>query len=379
MVPRVLQLLPALGDGGVERSTVEMADHLAELGAPGLVASAGGDLVAELARSRTRHVTLPVGAKNPLTALGAAVRLARVIDEAAVDVLHARSRMPAWVALAARRLSRRRPAFVSTFHGVYGHRGALKRAYNAGMLRGPLVIANSGFIRDHLVSVYGVAPERIVVAPRGIDPARFDPAHHGDAARAALRAVLGVPADAAMLVLVGRLSRWKGHMTLVRALAALRTARPWRAVFVGGETSGALRGELTAAAGELGVAERIVFAGSRRDVPAILAAADLAFSVSTEPEAFGRAAVEAAAMARPVIAAAHGGSLETVLPGRTGWLVPPGDPVALAAAIDEALADPARAAALGAAGRDFVLAEFTTQRTVEREAAVYRRLTEPAR
>lgn len=377
MIGRVLQLLPALGDGGVERSTVEMADHLAALGTPGLVVSAGGDLVGELARSRTRHETLPVGSKNPAVALAAAWRLARLIDAAGVDILHARSRMPAWVGLAARRLSRRRPAFIATFHGVYGHGSALKRAYNAGMLRGPLVIANSGFIRDHLVAVYGVAPARIVVAPRGIDPRRFDPAAHGAAERAALRAAFGVPAQAAMLVLVGRISRWKGHRTLIEALARLAD-RPWHAVFAGEETSQGLGAALRAEAAALGIGDRIVFAGSRRDVPAVLAAADLAFSVSTEPEAFGRAAIEAAAMARPVIASAHGGSLETVRPGRTGWLVPPGDATGLATAIAEALADPARAAAFGAAGRAFVLETFTTRRTVERESEAYRRLVEAA-
>jgi glycosyltransferase involved in cell wall biosynthesis len=368
--PRVLQLLPALGDGGVERSAVEMARHLSGLGLDNIVASAGGDLVGEIEAAGAMHVRLPVGSKSPARMLANARVLAGLIDREAVDIVHARSRAPAWAGVLASRMSKRRPAFVTTFHGVYGHRSALKRWYNAVMLRGPLVIANSEYIRGHIVAVYGVPAERIALAPRGVDPAVFDPALIPATTVESIRAEFQVPPGATLILLVGRLTRWKGQGVFLDALASLRDL-PLVGVLVG---EGGMRAELETRARDLGVADRVRFPGSRRDIPALFAAADLAVSASTEPEAFGRVTIEAMAMETPVVATAHGGSLETVLPGRTGWLVPPGDAAALAAAIRRAVADPGALAAMGAAGRSHVLARFTVSRTVEAEFDVYRRL-----
>ncbi|ANH06736.1 hypothetical protein shn_12665 [Shinella sp. HZN7] len=376
--PRVLQLLPALGDGGVERSAVEMAGHLGALGLPNWIASAGGPLVAAAEAAGARHVTLPVGKKSPFSAISAARAVARLVDSEGIDIIHARSRVPAWVGLLARRLARRPVHFVTTFHGVYSHGNALKRFYNSAMLRVPLVIANSGFIRDHIVAVYGFPQARVVVAPRGVEPDLFDPARVPAETRSALRSELGATEMGPLVVMVGRVTRWKGHAVLLEAAA--RLDRPdLRLAFVGGG-SDALVAELQRDIARLGLDGRVTFTGSRRDIPAVLAAADLAISASTDPEAFGRAAIEAQAMGTPVIATDHGGSRETVLPGRTGWLVPPGDAAALAAALEEALSDPGRLKALGANGREHVLANFTTRQMLEKEFSAYERLmAEPRR
>lgn len=372
--PRILQLLPALGDGGVERSTVEMVGYLKDKGIDNFVASGGGDLVAAVEAGGSRHFDIHVGRKSPLSIIRNAFAVARVIDREAIDIVHARSRAPAWAGWLATHLCRRRPRFLTTFHGVYGHGNALKRAYNRVMLRGPLVVANSEFIRDHIESVYGYPRDRIVVAARGIEPELFDPARIADDQRAAVRREFRVADGEPMLIMIGRITGWKGHAVLVDALARLAD-RPWRLVLAGSGNDGVIA-DLKARIEGHGLADRVVLAGSRRDVPVLLAAADLAFSASTRPEAFGRAAIEAEAMETPVIATDHGGSRETVLPGRTGWLVAPGDAEAMARATREALSDPERLRAMGRAGRAFVLENYTTTRMLEQEFSAYQRLVD---
>lgn len=370
---RILQLLPALGDGGVERSTVEMAAGLGARGIANWVVSGGGDLVAAVEATGARHVRLPVGAKSPFAIIANARALGRLIDAEAIDIVHARSRAPAWAGwLACRCFARRRCHFMTTFHGVYGHGNALKRFYNRVMLKGPLVVANSQFIRAHIRDVYGYPDDRIIVAARGVDPALFDPAGLPPDSRATIRAEFGLASDEALLIMVGRITGWKGHGVLVEALARLAD-KPWRLVFAGSGNDGVIT-ELRQQIAALGLDQRIILAGSRRDVPALLAAADLAFSASIEPEAFGRAAIEAEAMATPVIATDHGGSRETVRPGQTGWLVPPRDVDAMATAIAEALSDRSRLIAMGEAGRAYVLENFTTARMLAQELSAYERL-----
>lgn len=351
---------------------MEMVGYLRGKGIANFVASGGGDLVTAVEAGGATHVVLPVGRKSPWSIIGNAFAVAKLIDREAIDIVHARSRAPAWAGWLATRLARRRCRFLTTFHGVYGHGNALKRFYNRVMLRGPLVVANSQFIRDHIETVYGYPKDRIVVAARGIEPGLFAPASVGAEQRAAIRHEFGVGDGEPMLIMVSRITGWKGHAVLVDALARLAD-RPWRLVLVGSGNERTIA-DLKARIDGHGLATRIVLAGSRRDVPALLAAADIAFSASTEPEAFGRAAIEAEAMETPVIATDHGGSRETVLPGRTGWLVTPGDAEAMARAIGEALATPSRLKEMGRAGRAFVLENYTTTRMLEQEFSAYRRL-----
>lgn len=369
---RVLQVLPALNDGGVERSAVELARNLSADGVENFVVSGGGKLADAIVEAGAVHITIAVGSKSPVSIWRNAGRLAALVEEHAVDIIHARSRAPAWAGYLASRRTRRRPIFLTTFHGVYGHGTALKRWYNSVMLRGDVVIANSQFIADHLHSVYGVDPSRIIVAPRGVDPAIFDPAAVSDDDVARLRNAFAAN-DRPLLVYVSRLSGWKGHAVLIEALETL-VDLPWTMVFAGGHDSENLRQDIAARIASGPARDRIALAGSRNDVPVLLRAADLAFSVATSPEAFGRAAIEAGAMETPVIATAHGGSLETVRNGETGWLVPPNDPPALASAIRAALTDPARGRALGRAARLHVLERFTTDLTLAAERSAYARV-----
>lgn len=370
--PRILQLLPALGDGGVERSAVEMAGYLSSRGLPNWIASAGGPLVAAAEQQGAHHATIAVGRKSPLGLWSAARAVARLIDDEDIDIIHARSRAPAWVGLLAHRLSNRKPRFLTTFHGVYGHRNALKRFYNGAMLRTPVVIANSQFIRRHIVEVYGYPDDQIIVAPRGIEPDLFDPARIAPEVQAAVRRELGGTPDAPLVVMVGRITGWKGHAVLVEALA--RLARKDVRLALVGSGAASVIAELEQQVAALGLGDRVVLTGSRRDIPAVLAACDIAVSASTRPEAFGRAAIEAQAMARPIIATDHGGSRETVIPGETGWLVPANDAGALAEALEQAFSDPEKLIDMGQRGRDNVLRNFTTQAMLEKEFSGYRRI-----
>lgn len=370
---RVMQVLPALGDGGVERSTLEMAGYLSRQNAEHLVVSGGGRLVPDVVAAGGQAVELPVGEKSPLAIIANARALGRLIDAHKIDVVHARSRAPAWAAwLACRWFSHHPTRYLTTFHGVYNHGSALKRAYNRVMLKGRVVIANSQFIKNHIVSVYGYPDNQIIVAPRGIEPALFEPALYSCEFRQRIRAEFQLHEAEPMLIIVGRLTGWKGHSVLVEALERLKDL-PWKLVVTGGGDADFvqnLKRQITVA----GLSDRIILTGSRKDVPALLAVADLAYSTSTRPEAFGRASIEAQAMETPIIATDHGGSRETVIPGVTGWLVAPSDSLALSAVTREALSDPARLKRMGLDGRANVLAHFTTERMLEAEFSAYRRL-----
>jgi glycosyltransferase involved in cell wall biosynthesis len=349
----VLQVLPALVTGGVERGTVEVAQAVAAAGGTALVASAGGPMVAEVEAAGGRHLTLPLDTKDPRAIWRNAARLAELIRNERVDIVHARSRAPAWSAwLACRRTGAH---FVTTYHGTYGEALPLKRHYNAVMARGEIVIAASPFIASLVMARHRVEAARLRIIPRGVDPAAFDPAAVAPDRVARLAAAWRLPAGVPVVMLPGRLTAWKGQGVLIEAMALL-SRRDAVCVLVGAD-QGRHRyiGQLLRRAERLGLGDRLRLAGHAEDMPAALALADVVVHASTKPEAFGRVVIEAQAMARPVIAADLGGPVDTVAHGLTGWRVTPGNPVALAAAIDEVLAlPPDRLATVGARAREAV-------------------------
>lgn len=333
--PTVLQVLPALVTGGVERGTVEMAAAIAEAGGRSLVASGGGPMVREITRAGGHHITLPLATRNPFHIHANIERLIDVINREKVDLVHARSRAPAWSAwFAARRAG---VHFVTTFHGTYSHENVVKRAYNAVMTRGEKVIAISSFIAGHIRKVYGVPASRIEIIHRGVDINRFDPDKVTAERLVKLAGSWRLPDGIPVIMLPGRLTRWKGQLTMIEAMARLGRADV-RCLLVGDAQGRAgYRAELERAIDRLGLNERVRIVDHCSDMPAAYKLTDVVVSASTDPEAFGRVVIEAQAMGRPVIASNHGGAKETVIDGETGWLVPPGDPAALAAALARAL------------------------------------------
>ena len=359
----VLQVLPALEAGGVERGTLEIAAALREAGARALVVSSGGRMAAGLGAD---HICLRVHTKNPLGLWRNAAGLKALIEREGVDLVHARSRAPAWSARAAAR--RAGIPFVTTFHGAYGASSAAKRAWNRIMVRGDRVIAVSDFIAAHIREIYRCPPSRIRVVHRGIDAASFDPAAVPPREKAALRAAWGVPEDSRVVLLPGRLTRLKGHAVLIEAMRLLADPK-LVAVFVGSDRDrDAYRRELEAVARGLPVR----FAGHADDVATAYAASDVVISASVQPESFGRVLAEAGAMGLPVVASNHGGAREIVRQGETGWLVSPGDPAALADGIRTALAG--AGPALAERARAHVRARFTRASMCAKTLAVYAEL-----
>jgi glycosyltransferase involved in cell wall biosynthesis len=331
--PVVLQVLPSLRGGGAERGAVDVAAAIVAAGGTALVASAGGPMVRELQRVGAQHIELPLDSKNPFVIHANARRLVRLIRRHRIDIIHARSRAPAWSAMiAARRTGCR---FVTTFHGAYSLGSRLKHRYNAVMTKGDRVIAVSDFIADHIHAHYAVDPDRLRVIHRGVDLWLFDPERVTGHRVVQLAQQWRLPDGVPVVMLPGRLTRLKGHRVLIEALGRIRD-RELVCVLVGsGHGRSAYRRELEELIGDLGT--RVHFAETCGDMPAAYMLADVVISASVSPESFGRTIAEAQAMGCPVIASDHGGAHEQLAGAPMAWLVPPGDPDALADAIVAAL------------------------------------------
>jgi glycosyltransferase involved in cell wall biosynthesis len=373
--PAVLQILPRLVSGGAERGTVELAEWLTAAGWTAYVASAGGPLETLITRSGGTHLTLPLASKNPLVMRANAAALGRAIRRLGIDIVHARSRAPAWSAWAAARATGRH--FVTTFHNAYGVGSRLKHRYNSVMAKGERVIAISEFVAEHAARVYGVGADRLRTIPRGVDLDVFDPLQVSGARMASLAREWRLPDGAPVVMLPGRLTRWKGGLDFVAAIATLGR-RDIFCLLVGAEQRPGFRRELEAAIARHGLNELFRIIDGCSDMPAAYMLADVVVSASTDPEGFGRVIVEAQAMGRPVVATDHGGARETILPGVTGWLAPPSDPVALGKAIGAALAlAPADRALLARQAIAHVAAHFTRARMCAKTIAVYEELLFP--
>jgi glycosyltransferase involved in cell wall biosynthesis len=329
----------------------------------------------ELTRLGAVHVKLPLASKNPLVIRRNAAALRDIIRRHKIDIIHARSRAPAWSAYWAAQATRRR--FVTTFHNAYDITGALKRKYNSVMARGERVIAISQFVADHVASVYGVGPDRLRMIPRGVDLRIFDPRRVTGERVAALAEQWRIPDGFAVVMLPGRLTRWKGGLDFIEAVARLGR-RDVICLMLGSEQRRGFRRELELAIERQGLGGHFRIVDGCRDMSAAYALADVVVSASTDPEGFGRTIVEAQAMGRPVVATDHGGARETIMPGVTGWLVPPRDSGALAAAIGEALAldRPARDA-LARRAIAHATGHFTREAMCGNTIAVYEELLFP--
>lgn len=349
----ILQVIPELDAGGAERTAVDVATGLAAAGARALVASEGGRLVGELQMGGGEWVPFPARTKNPFRMALNVRRLARIAHEEGVALIHARSRAPAWVALgAARALGL---PFVTTYHGSYAGRSAPKRLYNSVMARGDAVIANSAYTAGLIRQAYPEAAERIRTIQRGTDLHRFAPAAVEPERVDGLRRAWGVPSHQRIVLLAARLTPWKGHKVLIEAASLLRAAGQTDVAYVlagdGQGREGYVR-ELDALVRARGLSDVVRRVGHCPDMPAAYSAASVVAVPSTEPEAFGRVAVEAQALGIPVVVSDLGAVPETVLAppdqpaaARTGWRVPAGDPAALAEALATALS-------LGASARE---------------------------
>lgn len=375
--PVILQILPELHSGGVERGTLDIAQAIIAHGGKAIVASAGGALVDSLTHLGAHHIPLPLARKSPWGIWQNAQLLTSLIERAGVDIVHARSRAPAWAGwLAAKRTNAR---FITSFHGFYGLNPAIKRHYNRIMVQGEQVIAVSHFIKEHILEHYAAnlrPGADIRVIHRGVDTQHFNPAHVSPAHLAELSAHWQLEAEHRPIILLpGRITRWKGQHVLLEALAAL-PHREFCAIIAGhtGKHTDYAE-ELKATIYQHNLQDNVRMVDATRHMPAAYMLADIIVSPSTAPEAFGRIPTEAQAMGKPIIATNHGGACETVCHGTTGTLVPPSDAQALSAAIAQTLALSAEEkATMATTARAHILRHFSLEVMQARTMEVYNSL-----
>lgn len=367
---RIMQVLPALHSGGVERGTIDLVKALTDAGHQALVVSSGGPMSEQVGLNGGEHITLPVHSKNPLVVWHNAARIAALASAKAIDLIHVRSRAPAWSCLRASRLSG--TPYLTTFHGQYGHASRLKRLYNSAMLRGSACIAVSDFIAGHIRSVYPHLDNKLVTIHRGIDTTYFDPSSVSKERVAALRNKWALPeASELVITLPGRLTRLKGHSCFLEALQQ-SGLESFTALIVGAsEGREEYLKELDQKCRQLGLEKQVRFTGPCDDMPALYALSDIVVSASSKPEAFGRTNCEAQAMNTLVVATDHGGSRETLSTEYGHQLCAPNDPQAMAEALNAAAtADHHEAIP----SHDFIIENYSLERMTSKTLSLYHEL-----
>lgn len=374
----ILQVVPRLETGGSEQSTVEIAEALIRAGSRAIVVTEGGRLAKAVARAGGEIITLPVASKNPMTIFANARRLARLVEDRDIALLHARSRAPAWSALLAARWTGR--PLVTTYHGAYGKPGPVKAIYNSVMGRGDRVIANSLYTAGLVASRQPEAKDRLRVIYRGIDGEIFDPFVVPPGPVARLRESWGIEPETKIVLLAARLSGIKGQRCTIEAVRLLNEEGALEGavvIFVGDGREG-YRKELSDLIARYGLEGKARLVGHCGDMPVAFLAAHAALVPSLVAETFGRTSIEAQAMGCPVIVSNMGALPETIVAyeddptGFTGWLVPPEDAVALAARIKVALGlTPEQRAAIGERARQRVSRQFDLAQMQSKTLAVY--------
>lgn len=373
--PVIVQILPALNRGGVERGTVEVADAIVKNGWKSVVISNGGLLTSQLKRVGATVYEVPVHRKNPFLWGSARRQIKRILQQEGADIVHVRSRAPAWIALpAANSLG---IATVSTVHSKFAPANIFKKIYNGKMLKADRVIAISHFVENEIFTHYGKSgvAEKLSVIHRGVDLGMFDPKAVNQQRIIAEADRLGLPDDKSIIMLPARATSWKGHEILIQALAQLSDKDAILMLLGIEDGPPAYAEKLRTMAVLYGLGGRVRIGAGSRDMPAALMLADVVAMPSIKPEPFGRVAIEALAMGRPVVAFRHGGAVESIDEGRTGWLADPLLVDSLAEALQTALSlTPRKRRALAKDARQQMTDQFSKDMMCERTLAVYKSL-----
>jgi len=331
----VLQVLPHLNSGGLVSGAIEVSEALQKSGMRSFVASEGGRREREIIRTGGKVFNFSLGSKNPLIIFLNIYKLSRIIKKYKINIIHARSRAPAWSAyFAAKKMG---IPFVTTFHGTYSIQNNLKKKYNSIMVKADKVIAISSFINKHILSNYKVDQEKIVTVHRGINIEKYDYLKVSNERLIAFSKKFNIPEDSFVILLPGRITRWKGHILLIEAISKLQRS-DIICLFVG-DLQGRNKyfAELNKTIDKFKLKNNFRIISNQSDMAVIYKLSDVVVSASLEPEAFGRVVAEAQAMGRPTVAVNHGGGPEIIIDGVTGWLFRPGDANDLAEKINKAL------------------------------------------
>ena len=373
--PVIAQIIPALNNGGVERGTVETAQAISDVGWNPIVISSGGMLESQLKRAGAKHFTLPVNKKNPVSWQFTKIKLQKILKGENVDIVHVRSRVPAWIGLPVAKVFD--IPTVSTIHGKFEAYNLLKRAYNKQMLKADEIIAISKFTKSVIERQFPKLLPNISlnVIHRGVDTSVFSPNNVTQQRIINEAERIGLPDDLPVVMLPARPSSWKGHLILLRALARLEHLQVAIVLLGAGDFNTGYAEMLEKASVELGLGANVRITTSSRDMPAALMLADVVVMPSIHPEPFGRIAIEAQAMGRPVIAFDHGGARETILEGKTGWLAKPNDIDSLSANLKAALSiSKSKRNELSNLAQSNVKRRFSVRKMTNSTLEIYRKL-----
>ena len=366
----IIQVLPALNSGGVERGTLEMAEAIVKNGWRSIVISSGGRLEQRLIRRGTEHITLPVNSKNPLAWIVLKYKLKNIFLKEQPDIVHVRSRVPAWTAGSVAR-SMKIP-LISTVHGRYFSNSFVKKIYNRVLLKANTVIAISNYVKHNILKTDSWSENKITVIHRGADTDIFNPSSISENRIVETSKLFQLPDDAQIIMLPARPTRWKGHELLIEAFSKIANDKLF-CVMPGADDQGTYLASLNRSVKKYGVEGRVTFLKFLDDLPAAYMFADVVVVASLTPEPFGRVAIEAQAMERPIVAFDHGGVAESIINGKTGILVKPGDVKQLEKAIVSLLKkSSSQRVKMGKKARKHILDNFSLLKMTERTLDLYK-------
>jgi len=377
---RVLQVIPRLGYGGAETGCYDLAHYLNEKGCKSYIITSGGELLKFVRKEKVKIIRLPVNSKNPLLIFMNSIIISIILLVFSIDIVHARSRAPAWSCFIACLITRKN--FVTTFHGTYNYSNSIKHFYNSVMVKSKLIIAGSNFIFEHINSNYKKFlkhKSKLLVIFRGINLDYYNNKNISEREINKLLLEWNINKDNFIILLPGRLTNWKGQTILIEALNILiedYNNNNFTAIILGSD-----QGRNVYTKKLLGLVQRyqlnkkVKFVKHCREMPNAYSISDVVISSSIEPEAFGRVAVEAQAMTKPIIASDIGGSKETIINNKTGFLFKSGDPRALAKAINNLIvSDKEILYSIGNEGRKNVTKKFDVEKMCQTTLSEYLKL-----
>jgi len=377
---KVLQVIPKLGYGGAETGCYDLAHYLTEYGCISYIVTSGGELLKFVDKKKVKLIKLPVHSKNPILILLNTIALIFIILLKDISIVHARSRAPAWSCLIATKITRRK--FITTFHGTYNFKNSIKKFYNSVMVRSNLVIAGSNFIFSHInnnYSKYFDSKKRFLVIFRGINVDYFDPSKTSCTAESQLISDWKLDRNRKIILMPGRLTAWKGQETFIEALNLVNKElghQSFYAVILGNDQGrDVYKKKIKRLAEQYRLNNQLKFINHCKDMPLAYKISDLVVSASIEPEAFGRISVEAQSMEKPIIASGIGGSNETILNNKTGFLFEAGNAESLSKKIIEVLnLNESTLKFMGIEGRKNIIKKFNVEKMCFSTYSEYKKL-----
>jgi glycosyltransferase involved in cell wall biosynthesis len=377
---KVLQVIPKLGYGGAETGCYDLAHYLTENNCSSYIVASGGELLKFIDKKKVKFIKLPVHSKNPILILFNSIALIFIILFHNISIVHARSRAPAWSCLLATKITRRK--FVTTFHGTYNFKNPIKKFYNSVMVRSNLIIAGSNFIFSHIkdnYSKYLNLKKKFLVIFRGINVDYFDPSTTLELEESNLLSSWGVTRDKKLILMPGRLTTWKGHEIFIEALNIVNKElghQSFYAVILGGDQGrDVYTKKIKRLAEQYRLIPQLKFVEHCKNMPLAYKVSSLVVSASIKPEAFGRVAIEAQSMERPIIASNIGGSKETIADNVSGFLFEASNPESLSKKIIEVLnLDESRLKLIGIEGRKNIIKKFNVEKMCFSTYSEYKKL-----